>query len=220
MANKEPETNVRERKNLMQEGDKKAERQTSGCGQATNKIRTLLENITLVKFIALLYRVVILFLLVAIGVAVAIAAEQIQQLAQYMASPAICGPPCPRYWIGYEGKCYYFSKEKRNWMYSQKFCSLHNASLAKIEPEEMNFVMRLKGKDIYWIGLRRNPGQPWKWTNGVNSTLEVMGDGGDCAFLSDETTAISSRCRMELLWICRKSDILQCSNEPCKSKKA
>ncbi|XP_062978348.1 C-type lectin domain family 2 member D-like isoform X2 [Elgaria multicarinata webbii] len=133
----------------------------------------------------------------------------------------ILGPACPENWIGYEGNCYYFSKEKGNWNSSQNFCLSHNASLLTFSAnQEKNFVMRLKGKDIYWIGLRRNPGQPWKWTNGVNSTLEVMGDGGDCAFLSDETTAISSRCRMELLWICRKSDILQCSNEPCKSKKA
>ncbi|XP_062978352.1 C-type lectin domain family 2 member D-like [Elgaria multicarinata webbii] len=130
------------------------------------------------------------------------------------------GPACPDNWIGYEGKCYYFSKEKRNWNSSQRFCLSHNASLLTFSAsEEKVFVMRLKAKDIFWIGLKRDPGQPWKWTNGQNSTLEVMGDGGDCGFLNDESTAISSRCRMELLWICSKSDIFKCSNGICSSKK-
>ncbi|KAF7235049.1 C-type lectin domain family 2 member D [Varanus komodoensis] len=122
------------------------------------------------------------------------------------------GPACPNKWIGHQGKCYYFSKEKRNWTSSQDFCLSHNASLMTFSAsEEKDFVIRFKGKDIFWIGLRRDSSQTWKWTNGVDSSLEVIGNGGDCAFLNDENIATSSWCQMKLFWICSKTDILQCS---------
>uniref|UniRef100_A0A8D2IZB6 C-type lectin domain-containing protein n=1 Tax=Varanus komodoensis TaxID=61221 RepID=A0A8D2IZB6_VARKO len=130
------------------------------------------------------------------------------------------GPACPNKWIGHQGKCYYFSKEKRNWTSSQDFCLSHNASLMTFSAsEEKDFVIRFKGKDIFWIGLRRDSSQTWKWTNGVDSSLEVIGNGGDCAFLNDENIATSSWCQMKLFWICSKTDILQCSGaEGCCCK--
>ncbi|KAF7235048.1 C-type lectin domain family 2 member D [Varanus komodoensis] len=71
------------------------------------------------------------------------------------------------------------------------------------------FVMRFNGKNTAWIGLRREQGQPWKWTNGDNSTLQVIGNGGDCTFLNDEATITSSSCQTKLLWICNKSDTVK-----------
>ncbi|XP_066469820.1 C-type lectin domain family 2 member B-like [Tiliqua scincoides] len=118
---------------------------------------------------------------------------------------AHCDPSCPYDWIGYKGKCYFFSKDERNWSSSQNFCVSHNASLAKIENEEKDFVMRYRGKDSFWIGLSRNPGHPWKWTDGENATIEVMGEGDNCAYLNDEAKASCSRCNIEHLWICIKS---------------
>nr|XP_034963093.1 C-type lectin domain family 2 member D-like isoform X1 [Zootoca vivipara] len=84
---------------------------------------------------------------------------------------ALCGPPCPHRWIGYAGKCYHFSKMKMNWNSSSSYCKSHNASLARIGSEEQEFVKHLTGPHYFWIGLRRDPGQPWKWLNGENSTL-------------------------------------------------
>nr|XP_005311367.2 C-type lectin domain family 2 member F-like [Chrysemys picta bellii] len=40
------------------------------------------------------------------------------------------GPGCPDGWIGYRGKCYYFSETEGNWTYSQSQCSALSASLA------------------------------------------------------------------------------------------
>ncbi|XP_044275563.1 C-type lectin domain family 2 member D-like [Varanus komodoensis] len=117
---------------------------------------------------------------------------------------------CPPSWIGYKENCYYFSKAERNWTSSQKFCSSHNASLARIEEKDQDFVMLNKGKGSCWIGLTRDSGQPWKWLDGGNSTLEVMGDGGDCAYFNDETKASSARCYVEHCWICRKSAASTC----------
>uniref|UniRef100_A0A452GJ93 C-type lectin domain-containing protein n=1 Tax=Gopherus agassizii TaxID=38772 RepID=A0A452GJ93_9SAUR len=46
------------------------------------------------------------------------------------------GPCCPDGWIGYRGKCYYFSETEGNWTYSQSQCSALNASLAGIDSEQ------------------------------------------------------------------------------------
>ncbi|KAH1182977.1 hypothetical protein KIL84_004469 [Mauremys mutica] len=46
------------------------------------------------------------------------------------------GPTCPDGWIGYQGKCYYFSEVEGNWNYSQSHCSSLSASLAGIDNEQ------------------------------------------------------------------------------------
>ncbi|XP_044285721.1 C-type lectin domain family 2 member D-like [Varanus komodoensis] len=115
------------------------------------------------------------------------------------------GPTCcPPDWIGYQEKCYYYSKHEQNWTSSQDFCSSFRASLAVIDNPEMEFVMRYKGKDSFWIGLRRAPGQSWKWTSGDNSSLQVIGDGGDCAYLNEDASASSSRCSTKHHFLCSK----------------
>ncbi|XP_026546941.1 C-type lectin domain family 2 member B-like [Notechis scutatus] len=114
--------------------------------------------------------------------------------------------PCPTDWIGYQMKCFYFSDKEETWSASQHFCSLYNASLVIIEKEEMDFVQRYKGSISHWIGLQRDPKQPWKWVNGSASTWEVLGDGGNCAFLNDEGRASCSRCLTRHHWICSKPD--------------
>uniref|UniRef100_A0A8C6VQZ2 C-type lectin domain-containing protein n=1 Tax=Naja naja TaxID=35670 RepID=A0A8C6VQZ2_NAJNA len=63
----------------------------------------------------------------------------------------------------YMEHCYKFSGEKKNWKESQNVCISHTASLAKITQEE-------KVSHVFWIGLKREPGQPWKWLDGENAT--------------------------------------------------
>uniref|UniRef100_A0A8D0GKI7 C-type lectin domain-containing protein n=1 Tax=Sphenodon punctatus TaxID=8508 RepID=A0A8D0GKI7_SPHPU len=116
--------------------------------------------------------------------------------------PASC---CPDDWIGYRGKCYYFSKQEKSWDPSQSVCSFFNASLAEIDSHEaMAFLMRYKGLPDHWIGLRREPEQPWRWTDGseFNSLFEVRGKG-DCAYLN-EKAASATRCSTPKNWICSK----------------
>ncbi|XP_074873458.1 C-type lectin domain family 2 member D-like [Carettochelys insculpta] len=77
-------------------------------------------------------------------------------------------PYCPDEWVGYRGKCYYFSEEEKDWDSSQHFCSSFNASLATIDTrKEQEFIRRYAGLVEHWIGLRREPGQPWTWVNGT-----------------------------------------------------
>ncbi|XP_067419526.1 C-type lectin domain family 2 member D-like isoform X2 [Emydura macquarii macquarii] len=91
-----------------------------------------------------------------------------------LGAPAfLAGPCCPEGWIGYRGKCYYFSETEGNWTYSQSQCSSLNASLAGINSEqEKDFLLRYKGFLDRWIGLQRVPGQPWRWPNGTEFNLQ------------------------------------------------
>ncbi|XP_067396951.1 C-type lectin domain family 2 member D-like [Emydura macquarii macquarii] len=123
------------------------------------------------------------------------------------ASPA--GPCCPEGWIGYRGKCYYFSETEGNWTYSQSQCSSLNASLAGIDSEqEKDFLLRYKNFFDRWIGLQKEPGQPWRWPNGTEFDLRFPIRGGgdsDCAVLGEDAVS-SLRCSIERNWIGCKLD--------------
>uniref|UniRef100_A0A8C4W0I0 C-type lectin domain family 2 member D-like n=1 Tax=Gopherus evgoodei TaxID=1825980 RepID=A0A8C4W0I0_9SAUR len=76
-------------------------------------------------------------------------------------------PCCLDGWVGYRGKCYYFSEAEGTWDSSQSFCSSLNASLAGIDTEkDLKFIMRYKGVSEFWIGLKRESAQLWGWVNG------------------------------------------------------
>nr|XP_005312611.1 zinc finger protein RFP-like [Chrysemys picta bellii] len=119
-------------------------------------------------------------------------------------SPAAC---CPEKWIGYQGKCYLFSEDEANWTSSQHFCSSPGASLAWLDTlQEKDFLMQHKVYPDAWIGLRREPGQPWKWPNGsVFNDLFQIGEGGECAYIYKNTIS-SSRCYTKRNCICSKPD--------------
>ncbi|CAM4634466.1 unnamed protein product, partial [Lepidochelys olivacea] len=81
------------------------------------------------------------------------------------------------------------------------------AIIALAEKSLQAFLLRHKGVQDHWIGLRREQGQPWKWTNGTkfNHLFHLRG-GGDCAYLNDEKGVSSSRCYMGRRWICSKPE--------------
>ncbi|CAM5103741.1 unnamed protein product [Natator depressus] len=69
------------------------------------------------------------------------------------------------------------------------------------------FVLCYKGRFDHWIGLRRDPGQLWKWANGTKfNNLFPIGEGGDCAYLTGMSAVSSLRCASERHWICTKPD--------------
>ncbi|CAI5767961.1 C-type lectin domain-containing protein [Podarcis lilfordi] len=109
---------------------------------------------------------------------------------------------CPSGWKAYEQKCYYFSDVEKNWTLSQSFCASQKASLVVLESEdEMHFVMGLKGKNSFWIGVSREPGQ----LHGNSSALDVSGNGGNCPCLHDEPKPNFLRCSNEHHFICAKT---------------
>ncbi|KAM6038844.1 C-type lectin domain family 2 member D-like isoform 2-T2 [Theristicus caerulescens] len=128
---------------------------------------------------------------------------------------------CPFDWIGYRGKCYYFSEAEGNWTSSQDNCSALGASLATLDSmEDLSFVMRYKGISEHWIGLSRGAeAQPWKWVNNSHlSHLFRIRGGGLCAYLNDNGLS-SSRCSTERSWVCNKLE-LQSPSESNRSRRA
>ncbi|XP_065420234.1 C-type lectin domain family 2 member D-like isoform X2 [Chrysemys picta bellii] len=138
-------------------------------------------------------------------------------LAATKTPPCPSSPPhvtaaCPDGWVGYQGKCYYFSETEGNWNNSQSHCSSLNASLTSIDSlPELDFMQRYRGIPYHWIGLHREQGegQPWKWTNGTifNNLFQVRGEG-QCTYLNEYGVS-SSRCYSDRHFICKRPD--ECS---------
>ncbi|CAM4652993.1 unnamed protein product [Caretta caretta] len=82
------------------------------------------------------------------------------------------------------------------------------AAIIALAVLEMAFLLHHKGAYDHWIGLWREPGQPWTWANGTEfkDLFQIRG-GGDCAYLNEEKGVSSSRCYMERRWICRKPEV-------------
>nr|XP_006110773.1 C-type lectin domain family 2 member B-like [Pelodiscus sinensis] len=116
-------------------------------------------------------------------------------------------PWCPDGWLGYQGKCYYFSEAELSWNDSRMNCSAFGASLAGIDSkQQLMFMMRYNGDLEHWIGLWRG-NQQWTWVNGsnFNSPSLLIRGGGDCAYLSAKSIS-SSRCTTERNWVCSQPD--------------
>ncbi|XP_009462440.1 PREDICTED: C-type lectin domain family 2 member E-like [Nipponia nippon] len=113
---------------------------------------------------------------------------------------------CPGTWLGFQGKCYYFSETESNWTTSQESCEALGASLALITTmDELAFIKRYKGEANHWFGLRKEYNS-WWWSNGTafNNWFEVRG-GGHCAYLNQERIS-SSLCHTKKHWLCSRPD--------------
>ncbi|XP_031239440.1 C-type lectin domain family 2 member H-like [Mastomys coucha] len=118
-----------------------------------------------------------------------------------------CYATCPRGWIGFGSKCFYFSEDVGNWTFSQSSCMALDAHLALFDSlEELNFLKRYKGPSDHWIGLHRaSTEHPWMWTGNTEySNLVLTRGGGECGFLSDNGIS-SGRSYTHRKWICSKS---------------
>ncbi|KAM3666127.1 C-type lectin domain family 2 member D11-like [Ammospiza maritima maritima] len=105
----------------------------------------------------------VLVLVLALGAALAVLAAP--QVPVTPATPllVLC---CPHGWIGYNGVCYYFSRDYSTWEQGQERCSELNASLAIAKDEEaMDLLSRLCGNGDFWLGLRRR-GERLHWGDG------------------------------------------------------
>ncbi|XP_054663599.1 C-type lectin domain family 2 member B-like isoform X1 [Grus americana] len=111
---------------------------------------------------------------------------------------------CPDNWVGYRDVCYYLSTEEGSWVWSQERCSSHGASLAVLQREwEMEFLSRLKGKDDFWLGLRRQ-GERLEWVDGSSFTQTILVRGqGACLYLNDNAL-VSTSCSQQRPYMCSK----------------
>ncbi|XP_005372003.1 C-type lectin domain family 2 member D11-like [Microtus ochrogaster] len=95
---------------------------------------------------------------------------------------------CPRNWIGFGNKCFYFSEDTNNQTASDNYCMARGAQLAKFDSqEELNFLNRYKGDSDHWIGLHRESSEhPWIWTDNTeyNNWFPIRGEE-NYAYMSD-----------------------------------
>ncbi|XP_026154124.1 macrophage mannose receptor 1 isoform X2 [Mastacembelus armatus] len=75
---------------------------------------------------------------------------------------------CKPGWREFESKCYYFSRETKNWMEANAICLEQNSNLMSIQSiNERLWVRTQIATDIYWIGLNdRVTEGVWEWTDG------------------------------------------------------
>ncbi|XP_056351543.1 early activation antigen CD69-like [Oenanthe melanoleuca] len=129
--------------------------------------------------------VLILLLVLVLALAVALAVQSAPQAPVPPATtPVILG--CPPRWVGYNGVCYYFSRDNGTWDEAQERCSELGASLAIVKDEAMDLLFRLGGNGDYWVGLRRW-GEHLQWGDGssFSSSVPVLGNS-ECVYLAEE----------------------------------
>uniref|UniRef100_A0A8V0XXD2 C-type lectin domain-containing protein n=1 Tax=Gallus gallus TaxID=9031 RepID=A0A8V0XXD2_CHICK len=125
-----------------------------------------------------------------------------------------CPPPppfshvCPNAWVGFQGKCYYFSYTKSDWNSSREQCHRLGASLATVDTEEeMGFILQYHSPEDHWIGLHRAEGdEHWTWADGsaFSNWFELRG-GGQCVYLNGDRIN-STLCHSEKFWVCSRAD--------------
>lgn len=144
--------------------------------------------------------IIIFFLVVLIiTLATIIAVEKHKSSTEHTA--------CLDDWIGYLGKCFYFSENTTTWAASQNFCVSHVATLAVFNTtKELDFLKRYSDHSQYWIGLSRKPGQTWKWVDGTTYSgwFKILGIG-ECAYLH-KIGISSASTHLVRKWICSKPD--------------
>uniref|UniRef100_H0XLE8 C-type lectin domain-containing protein n=2 Tax=Otolemur garnettii TaxID=30611 RepID=H0XLE8_OTOGA len=164
------------------------------------KCLTVLPPLTLAKFSYCLFIIAVLTAgVVALPIVLSVRQKKV------VSAPSLYAA-CPESWIGFGSKCFYFSKNARNWTFSQTFCASLEANLAQFETlEELNFLERYKGPSDHWIGLSRESAQDiWKWTDNAEYTLSFDIRGfGECAYLNDNGIS-SARIYTDKKWICSK----------------
>ncbi|XP_039620446.1 killer cell lectin-like receptor subfamily G member 1 [Polypterus senegalus] len=117
------------------------------------------------------------------------------------------GKCCPDMWVRYEKDCYYLSTNQTTWSLSKDDCISRGAGLViATHPEELNFLLlQCRSFMSFWIGLRRNPGQEWMWTDNQPFTLDRVNKSvpdGDCAML-EKNWIHSHNCSRVKHWICK-----------------
>ncbi|XP_053839821.1 C-type lectin domain family 2 member B-like isoform X2 [Vidua macroura] len=142
----------------------------------------------------------LLVLVLALGMALAV---QSAQLPLTPATPLLV-LGCPRGWVGYNGVCYYLSRDYGTWEQGQERCSELGASLAILKDEEMDLLFHLCGNVDYWLRLRRR-GERLHWGDGssYSSWVPVLGNS-ECVYLADRKFR-SMSCSNERPYVCSKA---------------
>uniref|UniRef100_A0A8C4VY46 C-type lectin domain-containing protein n=1 Tax=Gopherus evgoodei TaxID=1825980 RepID=A0A8C4VY46_9SAUR len=118
---------------------------------------------------------------------------------------------CPMDWLSHRGKCFWFSKDSKNWTESRADCSVKSSRKLVIQDqEEMEFIQNVtRGKYHVWLGLSVTSAEKnWTWVDSsmLDQTLfPVTGptDVNSCGVIKGNRIH-SETCSAEFKWICQK----------------
>ncbi|XP_039618431.1 killer cell lectin-like receptor subfamily B member 1B allele B [Polypterus senegalus] len=121
---------------------------------------------------------------------------------------------CPTGWLQNFRKCYFISKENKTWLECRNICISHKADLVivkeKNELEYLQYIMN-DANGFYWIGLRRDSSEIWRWVDGspFDGSLfqNVTRHGGTHVFISKKTTS-SGLHYTKKMCICQRSSVM------------
>uniref|UniRef100_A0A8C3XNL0 C-type lectin domain-containing protein n=1 Tax=Chelydra serpentina TaxID=8475 RepID=A0A8C3XNL0_CHESE len=122
---------------------------------------------------------------------------------------------CPKDWLLYGDKCYWFSKAIKGWEQSRDDCLMKRAQLLVMDDrEELTFIQNItQDQHQVWIGLNvTSPGRTWTWQDGspLNQTLFPVLDPAqenNCASVK-KNKIHSEICQTDLKWICQKAAVV------------
>ncbi|XP_029768715.1 killer cell lectin-like receptor subfamily F member 1 [Terrapene carolina triunguis] len=131
----------------------------------------------------------------------------------------LTGPPgcrlCPLNWLLHGDKCYWLSKESKNWNESREDCSAKSSRMLVIQDQRaMEFIKTLtEGKYPVWIGLHLTTSKGnWTWVDGslLNQTgvsLSAPDTGNSCGVWK-ENQIRGEICSGTFKWICQREAVL------------
>ncbi|XP_006874385.1 PREDICTED: C-type lectin domain family 17, member A [Chrysochloris asiatica] len=121
---------------------------------------------------------------------------------------------CPKDWLPFEDKCYYFSKSTKTWDIARKFCQENYSHLVIISSKaEQVFVANAQDSSkVYWLGLTdKNREGDWRWLDGTPATLTFWNSEEpnnhqeeDCASMNVGGSWNDFSCDKTLHWICER----------------
>ncbi|KAM4709970.1 C-type lectin domain family 2 member B-like isoform 2-T2 [Discoglossus pictus] len=118
-----------------------------------------------------------------------------------------CVTKCPFGWISVDGKCYFFSAEKKSRQESNEFCKSNGAELATVKRKDTMLQSHINTLgSTFWIGLTPKVDQwmatKWYWPDCSVEVFRSNHQDGFCATIQ-QTFAVSP-CTEFLQWICDK----------------
>ncbi|XP_075827182.1 low affinity immunoglobulin epsilon Fc receptor isoform X1 [Microtus pennsylvanicus] len=142
--------------------------------------------------------------------------EEVAKLKiEMLLSKGVACSTCPKNWLHFQQKCYYFGNDSKRWIQARFTCSDLKGRLVSIHSqEEQDFLMKHTNKKDSWIGLRDlnvegefiwMDGSPVGYSNWSPGEPNNAGQGEDCVMMRGSGQWNDAFCHSFLEgWVCEQ----------------